>query len=481
MSNIHKIPSDITFDKFPVIDRRSYAEHLTDFLNDKAEDGYVLNLNAEWGAGKTTFLQCWYNELKEKHPVVYFDAWKSDFTHDAMLALLEAFHSQLMSAITENKELLNKLMEGGKHFAKNTSWKLILGFIKRQGGMEADDSLFSDISDGLKDLGLETSDLTDSLKDTFSSMLEQKQKVEGINDFKQTLIELSDAYIKVHNDKSTPIYVLIDELDRCRPTYAIEVIESVKHFFNTKNFVFVLATDTEQLQHSIRAVYGEGFDSTSYLSRFFNRTATLSAPTLRQYIEIELTQIVGPVPQGYKHFELIADMITWHGITSLREVRKILNDIEVACTQRKSYRVLPLTLLSILRHRYPLHYIDLNAQHISPYNSPHENYKTQKINQSSIIPNFMLTNHPSAGKISIGEFLHFLSRAIKTDSDINDKTYKDLYINSETNHSNSGLKIKIIEAFSHTYRTNPATPEHADRSDYFSLLNFAGYMTDVSS
>ncbi|HCH4647900.1 TPA: hypothetical protein NKW99_001617 [Vibrio parahaemolyticus] len=480
MSNIHEVPSDITFDKFTVIDRRSYAEHLTDFLNDKAEDGYVLNLNAEWGAGKTTFLQCWYNELKEKHPVVYFDAWKSDFTHDAMLALLEAFHSQLMSALTENKALLKKVMEGGTHFIKSTSWKLALGFIKRQGGMESDDSLFADISEELTELGLDASELTGSLKETFGSMLEQKKKVEGVHDFKATLIELSEAYLEVHNDKTGPIYVLIDELDRCRPTYAIEIIESVKHFFNTKNFVFVLATDTEQLQHSIRAVYGEGFDSSSYLSRFFNRTATLSAPTLRQYIEIELTRIVGPVPQGCNHFELIADMITWHGITSLREVKKILNDIEVACTQRKSYRVLPLTLLSILRHRYPLHYNELNARHISPYNSQHENNKTEKINQASIVPNFKLTNHTSSG-ISIGHFLHHLSRNIKTNTEIKDNTYKDSYINAEISPSLQGPTIKIIEAFSHAYRTNPATQEHADRSDYFDLLNFAGYMTDVSS
>ncbi|MFW9731211.1 P-loop NTPase fold protein [Vibrio parahaemolyticus] len=480
MSNIHKIPSDITFDEFPVIDRRSYAEHLTDFLNDKAEDGYVLNLNAEWGAGKTTFLQCWYNELKEKHPVVYFDAWKSDFTHDAMLALLEAFHSQLMSAITENKDLLNKLMEGGKHFAKNTSWKLILGFVKRQGGMEADDSLFSDISDGLKDLGLETSDLTDSLKDTFSSMLEQKQKVEGINDFKQTLVELSDAYIKVHNDKSTPIYVLIDELDRCRPTYAIEVIESVKHFFNTKNFVFVLATDTEQLQHSIRAVYGEGFDSTSYLSRFFDRSATLSAPTLKQFIEIELTSIVGPIPGEYEHFELISHILTWHGITSLREVKKILNDIEVACTQKKSYRVLPLVVLSILRHRYPEFYKELYARHDSPYNSPNSHSK-DKINQSSIVPHFQLTKH-SSGKVSVNHILYQLSRNIKTNADINDITYINSYISAEIDPSLTGGKVvNIIEAFSHIYRTNLKSDEHADRNDYFSLLNFAGYMTNVSS
>lgn len=78
------VPHTEVFDNYNIINHQPFAQHLTSFLNSKSEVGYVLNLNAEWGAGKTTFLQCWYNELKESHPVIYFDSWKSDFTHDAM-------------------------------------------------------------------------------------------------------------------------------------------------------------------------------------------------------------------------------------------------------------------------------------------------------------------------------------------------------------------------------------------------------------
>ncbi len=371
MSNIHEIPSDITFDKFPVIDRRSYSEHLTNFLNSKAEDGYVLNLNAEWGAGKTTFLQCWCNELKKDHPVVYFDAWKSDFTHDAMLALLEAFHSQLMNALTENKELFKKVIEGGAHFIKSTSWKLALGFIKRQGGMDAGDSLFSDISEELNELGLDASDLTDSLKETIASMSEQKRKVEGVHDFKKTLVELSNAYLEVHSEKKGPIYVLIDELDRCRPTYAIEVIESVKHFFDTKNFVFVLATDTEQLQHSIKAIYGEGFNSANYLSRFFDRTAVLPAPSMKNYIKAHLERTIGELPRKDLQMEtLIESIFVWHGMISLREINKVLSDIEIFKSSNGTYKVLCVVILSILKHKYPTNYKRYCEKGQNPYAGP---------------------------------------------------------------------------------------------------------------
>ncbi|AGN34189.1 KAP P-loop domain-containing protein [Vibrio phage VD1] len=472
MSNIHEVPPDITFDKFPVIDRRSYSEHLTNFLNSKAEGGYVLNLNAEWGAGKTTFLQCWYNELKKDHPVVYFDAWKSDFTHDAMLALLEAFHSQLMNALTENKALLKKVMEGGAHFIKNTSWKLALGFIKRQGGMDADDSLFSDISEELNELGIDASDLTDSLKETFTSMTEQKRKVEGVHDFKKTLVELSKAYLEVHSDKKGPIYVLIDELDRCRPTYAIEVIESVKHFFNTENFVFVLATDTEQLQHSIRAVYGEGFDSASYLSRFFDRTAVLPAPSIKQYIQTHLTEIVQSFPEQEFQFDtLLENIFVWHGMSSLREINKVLNDVEVFMSANGSYKVLCIVILSILKHKYPATYKRYCEKKINPY------YRESQISpfdanvhlaQTLTVPAFAITYKTN---ISISTMLHHMLGGISDDEHHNYNFFR--YESADTD-----TKVKeTVYALLHLYKIRRAMTIHPS-FNYLSVLNFAGHLSE---
>ncbi|WVV48879.1 P-loop NTPase fold protein [Pseudomonas sp. NA13] len=68
----------------------------------------------------------------------------------------------------------------------------------------------------------------------------------------------------------TPAFIFIDELDRCRPTYAIELLERVKHFFELEDCRFIVASDSTQLAHSVRAVYGEKFYSERYLSRFFD-------------------------------------------------------------------------------------------------------------------------------------------------------------------------------------------------------------------
>lgn len=468
MSNIHEVPSDITFDQFPVINRKPYSEHLTNFLHSKVESGYVLNLNAEWGAGKTTFLQCWYNELKKDHPVVYFDAWKSDFTHDAMLALLEAFHSQLMSKITENKALLKKVMEGGTHFIKSTSWKLALGFIKRQGGMDADESLFSDISEELNELGLDASDLTESMRETFSSMLDQKNKVEGVHDFKTTLVELSKAYLEDHTDKTGPIYVLIDELDRCRPTYAIEVIESVKHFFNTENFVFVLATDTEQLQHSIKSVYGQKFNSSSYLSRFFNNTVTLEAPNIYEFIQIKLPELSSSTPIENIALLFIQELFQWHGIYSLRDIDKVFDCVEISRSKNKCFKIFPLILLAILKIKFPQYYSRYSSIGGTLYNSSSAGSRKQNkdfdLVPGKIYNQFKITNQSKVYTDYLFQLsLNFINHELQEGfSIIIDSKFDPIEIS------------RIVPQFTSIALLNNGL-ELAEKEDYLSVLNFAGH------
>ncbi|OQK59406.1 hypothetical protein XM79_c21074, partial [Vibrio vulnificus] len=352
-------PKEETFDNYKLIDRKPFANYLTAFLNTKAEEGYVINLNAEWGAGKTTFLQCWYNELSKEHPTIYFDAWRSDFSKDAMLALIDCFHAQLANPITDNQELIKSLFDKGSYFIRKSIPSLLIGYLKHKTGTPEEDSLIEDIN---KQFGIEIAEKEcgDALKDILKDILEQRQRVEGIKDFQEVLVKLAEAFVETfkqeQNPKQYPVYVLIDELDRCRPSYAIEIIESVKHFFNTKNFVFVVATDTEQLQHSVKAVYGEGFDAHSYLSRFFHKTVTLPAPSMTEYLASRLSPIVDSDFGIDAPFllDFLVGIFEWHNMTSLREVNKVIQDIEIAKSiGNKSFKIIPLVLLSVLKRLHP--------------------------------------------------------------------------------------------------------------------------------
>jgi hypothetical protein len=117
-------------------------------------------------------------------------------------------------------------------------------------------------------------------------LLEHQEKIESLQMFKITISNWLKEVISSDSEGELkkPMFVFIDELDRCRPTYEIELLETVKHLFDIPDLIFVIATDTEQLQHAVKSVYGEGFDAKRYLYRFFNRSFTLKKPNLKEYI-----------------------------------------------------------------------------------------------------------------------------------------------------------------------------------------------------
>ena len=106
-----------------------------------------------------------------------------------------------------------------------------------------------------------------------------EQSKTTIRDFKKSLAAF------VSSLETPPFFILIDELDRCRPPYAISMLERIKHLFDADGVVFIVATDTGQLQHSINVVYGNNFNSAKYLSRFFNRTYSFEPVGRQQFVE----------------------------------------------------------------------------------------------------------------------------------------------------------------------------------------------------
>jgi len=93
--------------------------------------------------------------------------------------------------------------------------------------------------------------------------------------------------------KEKPLLVMVDELDRCRPSYAVELLEVAKHLFAVRHVVFALAVNRSELEHSVKALYGDEFDAHGYLRRFFDVDFQLPAPDRNQFIDrmLEITGI----------------------------------------------------------------------------------------------------------------------------------------------------------------------------------------------
>lgn len=149
------------------------------------------------------------------------------------------------------------------------------------------------ISQGLVDIGKfeDLSKITKELPEIFANIT--KEKISEFKDEKKSLKDFKESFSTfanslTHGSKGQfmpPLIVFVDELDRCKPTYAVELLETMKHFFNVQWVVFVLGIDRKQLSHSVRCLYGNEMDADGYLKRFINHEFTLPNPPRRKYCE----------------------------------------------------------------------------------------------------------------------------------------------------------------------------------------------------
>ncbi|WP_446809433.1 KAP family P-loop NTPase fold protein [Methylomonas sp. 2BW1-5-20] len=262
-----------------VLQRKKYSLFLTKYLENK-QHPTVININAPWGAGKTFFIEKWHSDLKHVHPAIYFNAWKNDHNSNPLVSLISCINSQLgaFSKIKlSEKSKQNFFVKSGK-ILKKLAPTVIKGIVKKNLG-----------EDGYQDLALIGQETEETLSDLSSelteALLKSHEETEAvIEEFKNAISSLLDESTQEELEK--PLFIFIDELDRCRPLFAIELLERVKHIFNIPDVIFVVSTDTEQLSHSIQAVYGQGFNGEIYLRRFFDQIYTLPEPDYISFVSM---------------------------------------------------------------------------------------------------------------------------------------------------------------------------------------------------
>ena len=286
---------DVSFPR-DTLNRAKYAEFLTQFLVGQGYDttresgdkkrNYVLNLNSEWGSGKTYFLKRWSNDLKDHFPVVYIDAWQQDYSDDPLMTVISSVIKQLrdQAGMSESnpkfqlpKKALGLLKAAAPGFARSVAKRYL--DIDLAALMQGEEPDIQDENGLPIDMGELASTMVKQLID------EHDGKKKAIDDLKAHVKKWVETVIEKQK-LNYPAFVFIDELDRCRPSYAVEMLETIKHIFDIQGIVFVVATDTEQLQHAVKAIYGEGFNARLYLGRFFNSRFSLKAPDLKSFLEV---------------------------------------------------------------------------------------------------------------------------------------------------------------------------------------------------
>jgi len=260
-----------------MMDRKPSSEFLTSYLlaNDHV---HVLNVNSPWGAGKSFFLKRWAESLSERHVCVSFNAWETDYSTEPLVALVTCIEQQTADPLQLDATKAGKtLIAASSTLIKKATPLILKGLVRKVSGVELDE-IFGEGGEEA------ATSIVESL------IKEQAETARNVEGFKSEVLKRLAAAAENRN-KSAPAFIFIDELDRCRPTYAIELLERVKHFFELADCRFIIASDSEQLAHSIRAVYGEGFSSEKYLNRFFDAEFRLDNTDLFKIVSLNLPEI----------------------------------------------------------------------------------------------------------------------------------------------------------------------------------------------
>lgn len=245
------------------LDRKQYADVLTSIVSTYA-DGFVLAINNKWGTGKTTFVKMWEQDLKDnKYQTVYFNAWENDFENNPLTALMGELKT-LTKIDTEPK--FTSVLKKGAVLSKHLAPMVIKAIASR----------YIDT----KEFGEAIENITNGATEIFENEVnEYAEKKKGIAEFRTSLSE----FIANTND-GKPLIFIVDELDRCRPDYAVAILEQIKHFFSVPNIVFVLSIDKEQLGNAVRGVYGnDRIDADEYLRRFIDVEYSIPEPDSEKY------------------------------------------------------------------------------------------------------------------------------------------------------------------------------------------------------
>ncbi|KAB7672714.1 P-loop NTPase fold protein [Plesiomonas shigelloides] len=246
--------------EYDIFNRQEFGERLANLIANSGGNP-VIALDSNWGEGKSTFIKMWRGYIKNKRDKklisIYFDAFENDYQKDPFLALAAEIYKLISTEDEARKEKFQSAAIKAMKSIARGSLKLA---VKVATSGIIDDKVVDSVQKDISTL------VSDQVDDIF------KQKFEHAEEDKESL-RIFRGYLSSFADEmggGNPIVFIVDELDRCRPDFALELLEHIKHLFSVSGITFLLVTNRAQLEGTIKSRYGHDVDASNYLHKFLN-------------------------------------------------------------------------------------------------------------------------------------------------------------------------------------------------------------------
>lgn len=352
-----------------LFDRHTEASQLQAYIESlvgrpslrKDKQAFTIAVDAGYGEGKTFFLRRLAKQLALNHPVAFVDAWADDLADEPLTALAATLKQALepfVSSPAVSSKLKSFLEKSGKVAVIATKGLVRRGAAVAIGGaaLEGIDGVLEGAQDVVRDaIESGTKDVAEGLATDVAEAWENvdahhlmERRVRDFEEGRAAIQAMKNSLSAIVSaldgtDRHPPIIIVIDELDRCRPSYAVKLLEEIKHLFDVPGLVFILGMHGQQLGYSVSGAYGSNFDGRAYLRRFIDRELTLQSPNLLKLVKylcsaqnVNASQLRFPaladIDEGSRHLdfhEVIAAYISLYDL-SARDTFQLIDILQTS-------------------------------------------------------------------------------------------------------------------------------------------------------
>ncbi len=256
--------------------------------------GLTMVINGKFGSGKSTFLDFIEerNIEESKYNIIRYNAWENNYFENPLIPILYTISKERTIGEKIEKQTINILKNLPKFFMSFLSGKY--------GG-------------------------------DFDSLFSCKNIFEEYDGYRKAVKEFKGVLGGLCQQKKT--ILLVDELDRCLPEYQIRMLECLYHIFDVPDLIVVIALDKEQLEISVKNMFGASQNTYGYLAKFIQYEIDL--PNREQYEYVERLMTFKCKDSSAVKI-LIAKMFKSIDM-SLRECQNIIKVLNLICNEKDDY------------------------------------------------------------------------------------------------------------------------------------------------